>query len=261
MIKNIYSASHLIFISLALSLLMLSCEGDTPSGSPQSLEIWDEWMSGNHSYYTNSDCSGEGMSFDEYAQLLIQSEINTIADSLLTQNCIDPSTQSEEFCDLNWYIEQVESDWAASDENEEQVIMDEIISLTGIPATSLGSIELLISINMTFDVSYDGFCTNLSEIAINLPEGECNIGGSVWTESGCTFPTENSCPSYIGTWDTGYQGGWSEDDGNYLITWTTDIGTDEQETYTKTLIYSEDLISMIEYSSNELCVSLDFNRK
>ena len=189
--------------------------------------------------------------------MVIDDAITAEAQTLMNSECIDPYTQTL-VCDLEYWRDHVIGLWAASDEDEEQAIIDEIISSTGIPATSLSSIELLISVNMTFDVSYDGFCADLSNIALDLTEDECNIGGSLWVDPECTFPTENSCPSYIGTWDTGYQGGWEEVDDNYLITWTTNAG---EITHEKTLLYDEESILMKEYSSDELCVGLDFTRK
>jgi len=260
MIKNIYRQISIIFISLSLSLLILSCNADSPSGSPESLEIWDEWTSTSYSYYTNSDCSGDGISFDEYAELVIDDAITTEAQALMDSECIDPTTQTL-VCDLEYWRSHVIDLWATSNDDEEQTIIDEIISSTGMPATLLSSIELIISINMTFSVSYDGFCTDLSEIALGIEdEGECNIGGSIWENDQCTFPTEDSCPSYIGIWDTGYSGQWDEDpySDNYLISWTTDAG---QTPHSKTILYNEDTVSVIEYSSNELCIGLDFTRE
>ena len=257
MIKNIYRNFSIVLVSLSLSLLILSCDSDSSSGPPENLEIYDTWTSTSYSYYTNADCSGEGISFDEYAELVIDDAVTAEAQTLMDSECLNPDTQTL-VCDLEYWRDHVIDLWAASDDEEEQAVIDEIISTTGIPATSLGSIELLISVNMTFDVSYDGFCSDLSDIALNLPEEECNIGGSEWVDLECTFPTEDSCPSYIGTWNTGYQGGWEENGDNYLITWTTNAGG---TTHTRTLLYSEELISMIEYGSDELCVGLDFTRK
>ena len=259
MIKNIYRIFPSALICLSLSVLIFSCDGDSSSGHSESLKIWDNWTSDSHSYYTSSDCSGQGISFDEYADLIIDDAITDEAQTLMDNECIDPSTQTI-VCDLEYWRDHVINLWAESDDDEEQVIKDEIILTTGIPATSLSSIELLISINMTFDVSYDGFCTDLSVIALGLSQEECNIGGSLWVDSQCTFPTEDSCPSYIGTWDTGYQGSWDENGNNYLITWTTNPGEADMVTHTKTLLYSEESISMIEYSSDELCIGLDFVR-
>ena len=261
MIKNIYKILFTVSTSLFLSLVMTSCGSDSPSQQSPDLQIWDVWTSTTHAYYTNDDCAGTAMTFNEYADLMIDNAITAEAQIWLDAECLDPETQAVT-CDLETWRAHVIGEWADSEIDEEQIIIDDIISTTGIPATSLDSVELLISVNMTFDVSYDGFCTNLSDIAINLEPGECNIGGeSIWTESGCTFPTEDSCPSYIGTWDTGYEGNWDEYNDNYLISWTTNLGTANQATHTKTLIYSEDTISMIEYTSADLCISLDFTRK
>ena len=262
MIKNIYKIFRIISTSLILSLLALSCEGDNPSSSPQSLQIWDDWQSGSYSYYTNADCSGEAMSLDSYTNLMIDNQITSMADSILLAEC-NPANPDGIACDLNHWIDYIVNvdDTGLWTADKEQAVIDEIISTTGISATLINSISLLISVNMTFNVNYDGVCLNYS--TGSLEESEyCTGNADVNYNNGyCEFETEFACLSASGTWDTGYQGSWDENDSNYLISWTTNAGEDNQETYTKKLLYSEDLISMIEYESDELCISLDFTRK
>ena len=256
MIKNIYKILFTASTSLILSIIMISCGSDSPSQQSPDLQIWDDWTSTTHSYYTSADCSGNALTFNEYANLMIDNAITAEAQIFMNTECLDPETQTVT-CDLENWREHVIELWANSETDEEQAIKDEIIANTGIAETASSSIGLLIHINKTFAVSYDGICLNYSTGA--LEESEYCIGNpDVNYDNGyCEFETEFACLSASGTWDTGYGGSWDEDGDNYKLEYV--INGLAQE---KMLLYTEQAISIIEYSDgNELCVGLDFIRQ
>ena len=84
MIKNNSKATQFLLI-ISLCLLIFSCkkEDDVMDPQPTPSAIYGTWTSGELSFHQNQDCSGEGLTLQEFADSVM---INNIDEEKLFKN-------------------------------------------------------------------------------------------------------------------------------------------------------------------------------
>jgi len=274
MIKNIYGFFFPATL-LSLCLLLLSCEDNNSSINSDDITFWGTWESEDYSYYINSDCTGNGLTFDEYIANIIEELQLSDATLEANQDCAwygqewcnaTPSTVFEDTDTIEFPEDYIDCELANNYEcviaNELNTIVNNwtieeeasVVSDNTIIANPEQAINLVINANMTFSVTYDGVCLDHE----NYSQGACTaIDGAEWNSdlNTCMIISDTVCIEIAdGTWDDGYEGTWDENGDFHILQWVdADMNINQD-----IVIFNGEEISMIVHTADELCVTLKF---
>ena len=253
--------STIIFSLLMFSAIMLvSCSDDSATGP---LNITGQWGSNEYLYYPN--CEGDGTSFEDYINGLIESAQGDQAQNYVDYQCSEEQLGTE-FCngtpfDATIYETNADSMFAyylntlIIPEWNNNPSYSEIIEQENTYIAEIMDIGLNINADNTYTISWDGTCVDYPEFS----EDQCNaLSAAEWNGASCNILTQDGCESIFvnGTWDDGSSGVLDEDGDNYTM---NDV--DDDSSYDgMELIFDGNKIFITVISQDDLCVRLGFSK-
>tara|TARA_Y100000588_G_scaffold291704_1_gene310871 strand:+ start:815 stop:1711 length:897 start_codon:yes stop_codon:yes gene_type:complete len=231
MIKNKIKFINLILISFFVFFLF-SCSSDstppTDPGTPSpTITLDGEWTSGSISYHADesdgADCSGNAMTLESFANIIITSNISVEAEYGAGLTCA--SFTSEQLLEQNMTLDECEAYYTAENiENLTTLITTEDITSYQNKIShsyNYGDMTLTLTEGTTnsYVVAYDGECVQTEEYT-EFTESACaGIEDAEWNGSECIMTSFTSCEEIAGgDWDAASTGLWHEvSDDNYIL--------------------------------------------
>ena len=231
MIKNKIKFINLLSI-FTLSLFIFSCSSDTPTpitgSSSTPITLDGEWTSGSVSYHADesggADCSSDAMTLNDFADIIIISNIQIEAEFGATSTCgsfsseqLENQNMTEEECIAYYTSENITNLTTLMTESSITSYRDKISH-----SYDYGDMTLTLTEGTTnsYVISYDGECEKTDSYT-EFSEAACNgIDEAEWSGTECVMTSFTSCEDIAnGNWDAASTGLWFEGSGdnNYIL--------------------------------------------